>query len=255
MKDKIVVALRQLERDHGCRMLFAVESGSRAWGFASPDSDYDVRAVYVNPLDWYLQLDEPSTDTIMAMLSDDLDVVAWDLRKFLRHLGKSNASVMEWLDSPIVYADCGLLSHLKDLERRCTDPARIAFHYASMFRHAMLNRTPNGTLGVKKLCYALRANLCVRWTLEKGTMPPTAFSAVLDGLALPSVQRRAIDRLLALKSGACEKDRIHPDPELGDLLQDRFDELGTVKWTKRQSGCAKAELNRLFRTYVNGAQT
>ena len=231
-------------------MLFAVESGSRAWGFASPDSDYDVRAVYVKPLDWYLQLDEPSTDTIAAMLTDNLDVVAWDLRKFLRHLGKSNASVMEWLDSPIVYKDSCLLSQLKGLRLNCTEPPRIAFHYASMFRRAMEDRTPDGMVGIKKLCYALRANLCVRWVLEKGTMPPTAFAAVVGGLALPSMQLQAIDRLLALKSSACEKDRILPDSALIDLLQDRFDELRQVKWPSRRSGGRLAALNEVFRLCV-----
>ena len=252
MKEKIVVALNRLERERGCRMLFAVESGSRAWGFASPDSDYDVRAVYVKPLDWYLQLDEPSTDTITTMLSGDLDVVAWDLRKFLRHLGKSNASVMEWLDSPIVYKDSCLLSQLKGLTQNCTEPPRIAFHYASMFRRAMEDQTSDGMVGIKKLCYALRANLCVRWVLEKGTMPPTAFAAVVDGLALPSMQRHAINRLLTLKSKACEKDRIYPDPELDDLLRDQFDELGCVKWPKRAPGCTRADLDRLFQTHVKG---
>lgn len=255
MKEKIVAALNRLEREHGCSMLFAVESGSRAWGFASPDSDYDVRAVYVKPLDWYLQLDEPSTDTITAMLPDGLDVVAWELRKFLRHLNRSNASVMEWLDSPAVYKDGGLLAQLRGFGRDCAEPAKIAFHYASMFRHAMEDRTSDGTVGVKKLCYALRANLCVRWVVEKGSMPPTEFAAVVDGLALPSVQRHAIDRLLVLKSGACEKDRIHPDPGLGGLLQDRFDELGSVKWSSRAHGCARADLNWLFQTHVKGWQT
>ena len=250
MKEKIVAALRQLETERDCRMLFAVESGSRAWGFASPDSDYDVRAVYVKPLDWYLQINEPSTDTITAMLPDDLDVVAWDLRKFLQHLNKSNESVMEWLASPIVYMDCGLLSEFNGLLPNCAAPAHIAFHYASMFRHAMANRTPDGMISVKKLCYALRANLCVRWTVEKGSMPPTAFASVVGGLTFSSDQRQAIDRLLALKSGAREADRILPDPSLDDLLQDRFEELHQIKWPERSGGDLLPILTDLFRRCV-----
>ncbi len=97
MKGKIQDALAALEKTHGCRILFAVESGSRAWGFASPDSDYDVRAVYVKPLDWYLGLGEKPRDTLSAMLPDDIDVSAWELRKALRQMLKGNASFMEWL--------------------------------------------------------------------------------------------------------------------------------------------------------------
>lgn len=250
MKEKIVAALRQLEEERNCRMLFAVEGGSRAWGFASPDSDYDVRAVYVKPLDWYLQLNDPSTDTITAMLPDDLDIVAWDLRKFLRHLNKSNASVLEWLASPIVYMNGGLLSELNGLVSNCAEPAHIAFHYASMFRHAMTNRTPDGMISVKKLCYALRANLCVRWTVEKGAMPPTAFASVVGGLTLSSDQRQAIDRLLALKSGACEADRILPDSCLDDLLQDRFEDLSQIKWPERSAEGVLPLLSDIFRRWV-----
>ena len=83
MKEQIQKALKQIESEHDCRILFAVESGSRAWGFASPDSDYDIRAVYVRPLDWYLGLEERKADTLNAMLPGDLDIAAWDLRKAL----------------------------------------------------------------------------------------------------------------------------------------------------------------------------
>ena len=117
-----------------------MESGSRAWGFASPDSDYDIRAVYVKPLDWYLGLEERQSDTINAMLPDDIDVAAWEIRKALRQLLKSNASFMEWLGSPIVYHDCGLIAQLREMESRVVNPIAIAHHYASMLRHALQDR-------------------------------------------------------------------------------------------------------------------
>lgn len=230
MKDKIIAALKQIEKDRDCRILFAVESGSRAWGFASPDSDYDVRAVYVKPLDWYLQVNEPSTDTITEMLPGDLDVVAWELRKFLQHFNKSNASIFEWLGSPIVYADTGLLSKLNALKPGCTEPGRIAFHYASMFRHAMENRDPEGKISVKKLCYAIRASLCVRWVVERNTMPPTSFADVRAGVLLSEEENRVIERLLMLKAGAKESERIVPDKALDGLLRDRFDEVQGNRW-------------------------
>lgn len=172
MKEKILNALKQIEAERDCQVLFAVESGSRAWGFASPDSDYDVRAVYVKPLDWYLGLEERQADTVNAMLPDDIDVSAWELRKALRQLLKSNASFMEWLGSPIVYHDCGLLAQLREMESRVVNPISVAHHYGSMLRHALDDRADDGSIGIKKLCYALRAGLCVRWVMAHETMPP-----------------------------------------------------------------------------------
>lgn len=251
MRDKILAALKQIENARDCRILFAVESGSRAWGFASPDSDYDVRAVYVKPLDWYLQINEPSTDTITEMLPGDLDVVAWDLRKFLQHLNKSNASLFEWLGSPIVYADTGLLAKLSAVQADCAEPARIAFHYASIFRHAMENRTPDGTISIKKLCYALRASLCVRWVMERHAMPPTDFADVRAGVSLSPGESLAIDRLLALKADAREADRVVPAEELDDLLRDRFETVQATTWPRRTATDVLKVLTRIFRDSVN----
>ena len=200
MKEQIQKALKQIESEHDCRILFAVESGSRAWGFASPDSDYDIRAVYVKPLDWYLGLEERQSDTINAMLPGDIDVAAWELRKALRQLLKSNASFMEWLGSPIVYHDCGLIAQLREMESRVVNPISIAHHYASMLRHALQDRTDDGTISVKKLCYALRAGLCVR--------------------AGPWSERRCRQRRLP-KSAAGLTSAVKPMRRLTDFLQSR----------------------------------
>lgn len=100
----IVKDLARIERQHGVRILLAVESGSRAWGFPSPDSDYDVRFLYVHPADWYLALD-PRRDVIEQPISKDLDINGWDLRKALHLLCRSNATLGEWLVSPIVYKE------------------------------------------------------------------------------------------------------------------------------------------------------
>ena len=251
MKDQIQNALKQVESEYGCRILFAVESGSRAWGFASPDSDYDIRAVYVKPLDWYLGLEERKADTLNAMLPGDLDIAAWDLRKALRHLLKSNASFMEWLGSPIVYSDDGLIARLNELKDACTNPVHVAFHYASMFSHAMKNRAEDGTMSVKKLCYALRASLCVRWELEHETMPPTAFGAVREGVSLSSSERDAIDALLAVKADAKEKDRIQPYTGRAPLLVDPTSEIKSFRWHRvLDPAQAVPALESIFKQYV-----
>ena len=113
MKRKILNKLSEIEREKNIEILFAVESGSRAWGFASPDSDYDIRFVYKHNRDWYLNLWEQK-DTIQFMTEDDLDGSGWDVRKALKLLAKSNASLLGWLFSPIVYKSSGtLLTEMK----------------------------------------------------------------------------------------------------------------------------------------------
>jgi len=100
----ILQCLQDIEARHRVTVLFACESGSRGWGFASPDSDYDVRFIYVNRLDWYLTV-EPGRDVIEQPISGDLDVNGWDLRKTLQLLRQSNPTLLEWLRSPIVYLE------------------------------------------------------------------------------------------------------------------------------------------------------
>ena len=232
MKEKIETVLKGQETERGCRILFAVESGSRAWGIASTDSDYDIRAVYVRPLDWYLGLEEGLADTWNAMLPGELDIAAWDLRKALRQFQKSNASFLEWLGSPTVYSDCGLIGELKGMIDRVFNPTHVAYHYASMFRHAMEDWADNGTISVKKLCYALRANAAVDWVVRKECMPPTVFASVLEGLPLTEDETKAFDELLVRKSQSDEKDCIIPDVRFNRLLIDRYDERNGVQFRK-----------------------
>src|SRR6476659_2643278 len=102
VREQILACLAELELRHAVKVLFACESGSRGWGFASPDSDYDVRFVYVNRLPWYLTV-EAGRDVIEQPISDELDVSGWDLRKTLQLMRDSNPTLLEWLRSPILY--------------------------------------------------------------------------------------------------------------------------------------------------------
>jgi len=104
MRAQIMDALRDIEAKNDVSVLFACESGSRGWGFASPDSDYDVRFIYVNRLPWYLTV-QPRRDVIEVPISGDLDINGWDLRKALGLMRESNPTLLEWLRSPIVYRD------------------------------------------------------------------------------------------------------------------------------------------------------
>jgi len=105
---EILERLKNVESEHNVRILWAIESGSRAWGFHSPDSDYDIRFIYVRPREWYLSIDvEDQRDVIEYPIVDDIDLNGWDLRKALRLLAKSNPGIVEWLHSPIIYSQYG----------------------------------------------------------------------------------------------------------------------------------------------------
>lgn len=254
-KERVSAALRDIESRHGCCVLFAVESGSRAWGFASPDSDYDVRGVFVKPLDWYLQLKSDVPDTIVEELPGDVDVSLWDLRKALLQMAKSNASFLEWLGSPIIYRDCGIIAALNELKTNCVNPPHVAFHYASMFRKAMESRNEDGTIRIKKLCYALRASLCLRYAMAVEKMPPTPFADVLAGTELEPDELAAIREVLAQKEHALESDIVTLDARLDNLLADRYDSVAAHPWRRHGvSSDACAKLEEMFRGYVKNEQ-
>lgn len=130
IKAAVEARLTALEEEHDVRVLFAAESGSRAWGFPSPDSDYDVRLIYVHRREWYLSVLE-GRDVIETPLDNrGLDVAGWDLRKALRLFLKSNPALYEWLVSPIVYRDAvGLAGELRDLAERVYSRRALAEHY------------------------------------------------------------------------------------------------------------------------------
>ena len=250
-QEQIAAALRDIESRHGCRVLFAVESGSRAWGFASPDSDYDVRGVFVKPLDWYLQLKSDVPDTIVEELPGDIDISLWDLRKALLQMAKSNASFLEWLGSPIIYRDCRIIAVLNELKADCVNPAHLAYHYASMFRKAMETRNEDGTIRIKKLCYALRAALCIRYAMALEEMPPTPFADVLAETKLEPDELDAIREVLAQKEHALESDTMTPDARLADLLSDRYDSVAEHPWRKGgMAGDVYGKLEQCFRDTV-----
>lgn len=219
MYDKIVGVLHELERQQDFKVLFAAESGSRAWGFASPDSDYDVRVIYVKPEAWYWSLNVKQPDTFNAMLPGELDVSAWELRKTLRLFAGCNPSLNEWFDSPIIYyADSKFTEELRNLIPVYFNPVRTVHHYLALSAKALDDRQQDGTIAVKKLFYALRGLLAAMRTVKTQTMPPTPFVGLLKPEYVPAEILSEITRLQEIKARADEKSRI-PFPE---ILSDFF---------------------------------
>lgn len=202
----IVSALDNIEHQHQVRVLFACESGSRGWGFSSPDSDYDARFIYVHPQSWYLTVNERTRpgqsqrDVIELPIDDELDVSGWDLRKALRLLSKSNPTLSEWLRSPIIYrSDPMVVQALRQLTEASYSRIAAWHHYHSMAKLNFRGYLQGERIRTKKYLYVLRPILACRWIEQESTPPPMAFEDLLDRLIPAGVLREAIDALLAVK--------------------------------------------------------
>jgi predicted nucleotidyltransferase len=196
---QIRTELARIEQENGVRVLFAVESGSRAWGFASRDSDYDVRFVYAHACDWYLSVSE-DRDVIEEPISDALDISGWDLRKALRLLRKSNPSLLEWLKSPVVYqADPAFALLFGLLASEYHSPGRLFQHYLHMAKGNWSAQSRGDRVRLKTYLYVLRPLLACRW-IERGLGPvPMSFQVLTDGMLEDGNLRFHIAVLVARK--------------------------------------------------------
>ncbi|HAY4007445.1 TPA: nucleotidyltransferase domain-containing protein [Escherichia coli] len=169
MRERVSQQLKEIERRYDVKVLYACESGSRGWGFASPDSDYDVRFLYVHPLEWYLRVESPR-DVIELPIDDELDVSGWEWRKALGLLKGANPTLIEWLDSPVIYQ--------QDEETITAFKAMVPMWFSP-----------------------LRA---VRWVEAGKGVPPMRFAELLAGSELDAPLRAEIDELLERKQRAGE---------------------------------------------------
>jgi hypothetical protein len=230
VRSKVECRLSAIEADEGVRLLLAVESGSRAWGFPSPDSDYDVRFVYARPRDWYLAL-ELGRDVIERPIVDDIDLNGWDVRKTLGLMLKSNAIVGEWLSSPIRYRpDDPATARLADIVRRTFNPRGVARHYAKLGGNAA-ERWFDGDedVPVKRYFYALRPALAIRaLRFDPAQPPPMNLQELVARSQLPPAIADSIHELVEAKSRTRELGNARRVPELDGLIRDelsRADEI------------------------------
>lgn len=174
MEQTIVRKLHEIEKNEHVRILLAVESGSRAWGFPSTDSDYDVRFIYIRQKEDYLRL-EKTRDVIELPLDDVLDINGWDLQKTLRLFRKSNPTLFEWFSSPIVYMETPFAETFRTMMGNYFSTKRSLYHYIHMAEKNRREYLEGDMVKVKKYFYVLRPVLACRWILEKKTPPPMLF--------------------------------------------------------------------------------
>jgi len=217
---EIQARLSEIEVAHDVVILFACESGSRAWGFASANSDYDVRFIYISPMRRYLSVEETRRDVIELPVTSDLDINGWDIRKALRLLRKSNPPLLEWLGSPIIYREHGALaSDMRNLIQKYYSPRACLYHYLHMAEGNYREFLRGDTVWIKKYFYVLRPVLAVQW-IERGMgVVPTEFQMLVDALIPDGELRRIIDELLNEKRAGNELDRGPRIPLLNDFLE------------------------------------
>jgi predicted nucleotidyltransferase len=249
MNSVIIDKLLSIEKEQQVKILYACESGSRAWGFASPDSDYDVRFIYARPAADYLSIRE-RRDVIEVPVNEVLDISGWDIRKALQLFLKSNAPLYEWLQSPIVYMENGgFKEELVGLVTTYFSNRAGCHHYISMARNTFENDLQQEMVKMKKYFYALRPLLAALWIVDKRTVPPMEFDQ-LRTLVKDEQWHVAIDDLLEKKKIADEKEMIAPVP----LLQEWISQ--TITYCQEQSVSIPAlqhdvqELDILFRKYI-----
>jgi predicted nucleotidyltransferase len=214
---RIDAELDRIEREQEVRILLAVESGSRAWRFASPDSDYDVRFIYVRPLEDYLSIQTPR-DVIETPLDATLDVNGWDLRKALQLMVKSNAVLLEWLVSPVQYrADQTVRDRLAALARTAANLPALAFHYDRLARGAWAPDEAED-IRLKSYFYALRPALALRWLRDRGEAPPMDLPSLMAGTDPALELTEAVGRLLAIKARSDETVRVGRVPVIEAFL-------------------------------------
>ncbi|MBS1618930.1 MAG: nucleotidyltransferase domain-containing protein [Bacteroidetes bacterium] len=249
MKDTILEKLAGIERDNQVKILFAIESGSRAWGFASPDSDYDVRFVYAHPADHYLSIHD-GKENIDLPVDAVLDIGGWDIRRALRYIGKTNAIIYEWYQSPIVYMEhTSLLKELNEIGSDYFSPQAGIHHYLGMTINAYEGSLKGEKVKLKKYFYALRPILAALWIARRGTVPPMEFSYLreMEDDARINVE---IDELLRIKATADEKFDYAPNAMLNQYLEDKINEIKTSTKDLRKKETDSTALSALFRKTI-----
>ncbi len=220
IEELIGLKLREIEKQENVKILHAIESGSRAWGFASPDSDYDVRFLYVRPMKYYLSL-EDKKDFIDWELDDTLDINGWDLSKALRHFHKSNATLYEWSNSPIVYHTTPEWDKVNRVSRDYFSCKSAMYHYYGTAKKNYYAYLLEDLVKYKKYFYVLRPILACKWIEKKKCPPPVLFCELISEV-LEDEMKPVVDRLLQAKKKMVEAEKGERIEELNRYISDNL---------------------------------
>jgi len=252
IKEEILKRLKNTEEKEGVRIIMAIESGSRAWGFASPNSDYDVRFIYSRNKEWYLAVDlEDKRDVIEYPIVDEIDLNGWDVRKALKLYWKSNPAFVEWIQSSIIYIECGnFREEAKKLLPEIYSVEKGIYHYRSMAKTNYRGYLRKDMVPLKKYFYVLRPLLAIQWLEKYGSAAPIEFDKVLT-LVTDNELKDTIDELLKKKKESEEKMLAPAIPVLNKFIESELSRLEEIKPEKPGRETQMAQLNELFHLVLN----
>ncbi len=248
--DEIKRRLADLEKSEDVAILLCVESGSRAWGFESSDSDYDVRFIYIRRPEAYLSIDlESQRDVIERPIIDEIDVSGWDIRKALKLFQRSNPPLLEWLQSPLIYIERhSFAGRVRSLLPDYYSPRNCFHHYFHMARGNIREYLRGEIVWRKKYFYVLRPLLALRW-LELNLGPvPMEFSKLVERAVDDAPLRQAIDELVTAKRAAVEMDEGPRIPIISDFIDREIIRFENLAANLPKQETSIDALNRLFRT-------
>ncbi len=244
------------EQQHNVKVIYAVESGSRAWGFASPNSDYDIRFIYAHPKDWYVAVNlEEKRDVIEYPIIDEIDISGWDVRKALRLFKKSNPSFIEWLHSSVVYRDNGVFAQsARNLLVSGYSIDKGIYHYLSMAKTNYRGYLRKPMVPLKKYFYVLRPLLSILWLEQKGIPAPIEFEKLRFLVQDNPLLDQAITELVTRKKLALEKEIAPTIPVINEFIITQLDRLEKFSGVKSNNipkdnladGLSDEQLNHLF---------
>lgn len=247
-KDNILEKLKETEEKEKVEILYAVESGSRGWGFESKDSDYDVRFIYAHSQDWYLSI-EDKRDIIEYPVSDSLDISGWDIKKALKLFKASNPPLYEWLNSPIVYLERGnFVQKLRDLMPQFYSPISCLHHYLNMAKGNYKVYLTSEKVKIKKYFYVLRPVLACIWIENYKTMPPMEFEKLLMEQMIDKNVINEVRKLLVRKRSGEELDLEDRIEIIHNFLEEKLKYFKNyVKRMDSRKRLKEDLLNKLFR--------
>ncbi len=244
--------LDQIEKEQQVSILYACESGSRAWGFESQDSDYDVRFIYVRPRDWYLSVDlESRRDVIELPVDEVFDINGWDLRKSLQLMRKSNPALMEWLSASIIYRqNDAFVNDIKRLMPMYYSPKACFYHYLHMAKKNYRAYLRSEQVRIKKYFYVLRPLLAMKWLEQALGVVPIQFQVMVDQLIPEGALKQDIGELIVQKKSGFEAKYADPIERIDQFIVEEIERLSQKAHMLYEPSVDDKPLNRLFRDYV-----
>ena len=254
VRKEISRRIANAEKEHNIKVLYAIESGSRAWGFASPNSDYDVRFIYIHEKNYYLSINlEDKRDVIEYEIIDEIDINGWDIKKALKLLLKSNPSLIEWLNSPIVYVkDNVFFEKMHNLLNKVCNTKRGIYHYRSMALTNFYKNLRAEIVPLKKYFYVLRPLLAIQWIEKFNEIPPIEFNKLCKLLPTNSLVLKEINLLLEQKKVSQEKQLIEPNEVLNKFITNEFERLTDLEKKPEKIDDSEINLsNEIFRALLD----